>query len=663
MRSLLRSLFVCLAAVIVLPPAMPEHPQLNAPRVPLAAEVATPGLLVLPLAALPAGTDPSYLHIRRRGTELPVQIDGDSIQFVAAANDSPYTHVATYWLSQEPTPGLRAPLPLLLAAPLGWERDTLYQPVALSERGDRWFAGELRAGAAPLSIALTLTQALPAGAAIELHLAPLVRRAGHHVQIWSQGTRVGAAVWDDGALAGPRTIPVVLTHPLPAGPANLELTLASAGAPDDVVLLDRLGLPGVRVPLPMLPTPALRPAAAHDLRAGPAPGQPGASFLIVTHAALRPALGPLIAAHQRLGDTVAVVDVQDVYDTFSYGERDPEAIRSLIRAALAGWQPAPRALLLVGAGSVRMRGAPDPTFIPPYLLDADPKYGEIPCDSCYARVAPNLRDQPVPSIPVGRLPAHTLAEAHTLVAKTVSALLQPPAGTWRGRALALADNAFEPDGTPDPAGDFAAVAERALAQLPALRAERFYYAPEQPTAPPFYRQPDALRRAFFGAFDQGAALVLYVGHGSIWQWAFTNPTAASPYLVSVYDAGVRTNGARLPLLLSMDCLSGNWANPTEPALDELLLLAGNGGVAAALTPAGSGVNSGHAQLLAGALPLLVAGQTLGAAQLAGLAAIARSGRDSDLLFSFGILGDPAVRLPAVQDTLYLPFAAYRAPRP
>ncbi|MFN8567052.1 MAG: C25 family cysteine peptidase [Kouleothrix sp.] len=160
-----------------------------------------------------------------------------------------------------------------------------------------------------------------------------------------------------------------------------------------------------------------------------------------------------------------------------------------------------------------------------------------------------------------------------------------------------------------------------------------------------------------------AALVLYVGHGSIWRWAFTSPTAASPYLVSVYDAGVRTNGARLPLLLSMDCLSGNWANPTEPALDELLLLAGNGGVAAALTPAGSGVNSGHAQLLAGALPLLAAGQTLGAAQLAGLAAIARSGRDSDLLFSFGILGDPAVRLPALQDTLYLPFAAYRAPRP
>ncbi|MFN8567054.1 MAG: hypothetical protein U0Z44_05915 [Kouleothrix sp.] len=76
MRSLLRSLFVCLAAVIVLPPAMPEHPQLNAPRVPLAAEVAI-GPAGAAAGRAARRPDPSYLHIRRRGAELPVQIDGD----------------------------------------------------------------------------------------------------------------------------------------------------------------------------------------------------------------------------------------------------------------------------------------------------------------------------------------------------------------------------------------------------------------------------------------------------------------------------------------------------------------------------------------------------------------------------------------------------------
>ncbi|MFN8567053.1 MAG: hypothetical protein U0Z44_05910 [Kouleothrix sp.] len=54
-------------------------------------------------------------------------------------------------------------------------------------------------------------------------------------------------------------------------------------APGDVVLLDRLELPGVRVPLPMrLPRRCGRPPTI----CGPARAQPaGASFLIVTHAA------------------------------------------------------------------------------------------------------------------------------------------------------------------------------------------------------------------------------------------------------------------------------------------------------------------------------------------------------------------------------------------
>ena len=58
------------------------------------------------------------------------------------------------------------------------------------------------------------------------------------------------------------------------------------------------------------------------------------------------------------------VDVQAAYDVFSFGERDPEAIRSLIR------QTRPAAVLLVGLGTTALRqDAPArPTFIPPYLI-------------------------------------------------------------------------------------------------------------------------------------------------------------------------------------------------------------------------------------------------------------------------------------------------------
>ena len=139
----------------------------------------------------------------------------------------------------------------------------------------------------------------------------------------------------------------------------------------------------------------------------------------------------------------------------------------------------------------------------------------------------------------------------------------------------------------------------------------------------------------------------------IW-WAFTSVDAPTPYLVGLYDADTRANRAHLPILLSMACLSGNWANPTLPPIDARLLLRRGGGILAALTPVGSGVNTGHAHLLAGALPLLAAGQSLGEAHLAGLAAIAQTGRNLDLLFTFGVLGDPAVRLPPLEQRVYLP---------
>jgi hypothetical protein len=91
------------------------------------------------------------------------------------------------------------------------------------------------------------------------------------------------------------------------------------------------------------------------------------------------------------------------------------------------------------------------------------------------------------------------------------------------------------------------------------------------------------------------------------------------HLVSRSDA-VRSNGTRLPILLSMTCLSGSFANPTLSAIDEELLRQPHGGIVAAFSPTGSGVNTGHTAILTGMLPVLARGETLGAAHLAGLQA-------------------------------------------
>ncbi len=623
--------------------------------------VSKPGLVSIPWSAIPHIPRLANVHVWRQGVEVPLQVSDDAIQFVAEANDSPFSTEAVYWLNADDVPGKRTSLPAVLAAPLYWEQDKTYQPIAATNRGDRWFAGELREHTS-LAITLDLPTAVAAGTEFQLHVTPLVRREGHRIYAHINGALVGTAYWNDGATTGPKTQPLALLTSLPAGQVRLELVVTSVGLPEDVVLLDRLEVPTVQVPLPMLPTPQLLPAVIHDFVLGPTPGQQGASYVIITHSLFRPALDPLIAAHQQRGDTVAVVDVQSIYDRFSYGERNPEAIRMFLRTALSSWPTVPRAALLVGAGSARMRSedsASDPTFIPPYLIHVDPKYGEVACDSCFARVAPDVRSQLVPTIPIGRFPVHTLAEAHTLVAKTVAALTAPPLGSWRSTVLAVSDNDYEPSGAADSAGAFTNLTEHAIQLLPKFHATRFYYAPDRVTAPPYYTDPETLRGELFAAWDRGAALMLYAGHASPWQWAFTSAESTTPYLVGLYDADRRSNGKRLPILLSLDCLSGNWPNPTLQPIDERLLLTPNGGIVAALTPVGSGVNTGHKHLLAGVLPAFTAKKRLGEAQLAGLAALAQSGRNQDLLFTYGILGDPDIALPATEaPSTYLPLVSY-----
>jgi hypothetical protein len=119
---------------------------------------------------------------------------------------------------------------------------------------------------------------------------------------------------------------------------------------------------------------------------------------------------------------------------------------------------------------------------------------------------------------------------------------------------------------------------------------------------------------------------------------------------------VRTNHAQLPILLSLTCLSGAFANPTLSPIDAELLHQPGGGIVAALSPTGSGVATAHRDMLVGLLPALRQGQTLGIAHLASLAALhAAQGHDPASL-SYAILGDPDVRLPAPAgpDQLFLP---------
>jgi Peptidase family C25 len=560
------------------------------------------------------------------------------LAFLAEASESPFSQEAAYWLVVGAAPGKRVLLPPTPMRALRWEPDEIYQPVARSARGDRWYAAELRnSGVTP--VRLGLPAPLPAGAIIVLDVAPLELRAEHRVALWVGGVRLGGAAWGD-LQSGPRRIAVRTELALPAGPAALSITLET-DAPD-LVLLDGLEIADARIPLPTV-TPALeRPRAAPQIVAS--------DQQIIAHPDLIGGLAPLIDAKQSLGRSAAVADVLAIYDAYSWGERDPEAIRAfLLDLAQHGVQPA--SALLVGAGTARLRygpGAHDPTRIPPYLIDGDPAYGEIACDSCFARLGAQDPRSALPALPLGRLPARTPEEIATLAAKTALALVGPAPGIWRGRVLLVADNDHDLDGGADPAGPFVPLLDLAAAQLPGAPVEQFRYAPGAPDGVGSYSHAAPLRERLLAAWDAGAGLVIYAGHASPWQWAWTGAQEPVPYLLAHIDA-VRANAGRLPILISLSCLSGSFANPTMATLDEALLLQPGGGIVAALSPSGSGDHRGHQELIRALAPALAAGRSLGEAHLASARALAHSPEHQSLAYGYAILGDPEVGLPLARE--------------
>ncbi len=661
----------------------------------LRVRVSTAGLQQIDGGALSAAgwnlsaINPRGIHVWRAGQEVPIELVGtadgrvdpaDVIRFVGKLNDSRYSRDATYWLSYDATPGLRGSPQLSPGDPVRWEDDTHYSTRYASVNGDHWFGHELATTADRSQATITLDLPVSASAGTRLQIALATKAAVPHSLALSLNGRVLTPVsWNSGG-------PYLATWTLPAtilpGSLQVDLQLTSPGSSTDTALIDSVTLPDVVTTYSPTPaTPMVTRGLGLDPRHGPAAGQRGASYLIITHSAFRGALDPLIAAHQQRGDIVGVVDVQTAYDAFSFGDRHPEAIRELIRTAIASWQPAPRAVLLVGAGSVRMRVAPqeaDPTFIPPYLVNGDPVRGEIACDTCYTRLgAGDVQAQALPDLPIGRFPVRSLADVQALVRKNVTHLTAPPSGIWQSQALLLADNDREPDGSLDPAGSFVTTAETAARLLPrSMQAQRYYFAPDRPIGDGYYRSSAELRCRLMRALDggsrhdtacpqlpagaqTGAALWVYVGHASMWQWGVTTPDSTTPYLWYLYDADGRKNGDRLPILLSMTCLTGDWANPTLMTTDERMVLWPTGGAVASLASTGEGVNTAHARLLEGLLPRLFAStgerRSLGEAHLAGLRAVHAAGGHDELAFAFGILGDPDVALPFVAShAIFLP---------
>ncbi|HEU4663672.1 MAG TPA: C25 family cysteine peptidase, partial [Dokdonella sp.] len=483
----------------------------------------------------------------------------------------------------------------------------------------------------------------PAGGDVDTAAALTVRSGeGSALELRASGDEAPALYGDDGVLRLPRALGARRFAYAPAA-TGVELTPATPHGFSEPVFL--------------------RAVTGADWRA---PAQ-GYDYLIVAHPRLLDAIEPLAQFHRQRGLSVAVLDIDSVYDQYNHGITHPQAIRNLVDAAWNRWPSKPRFLLLVGDSSFDIRHETYNDLAYAKWTDREllfpGHFGAVP-GGTYANAPKRLADRNLiptwqypspegqsasdnwfgavdgddwhPVVAVGRFPVVEPDEVTAIVDKTIDYLSKPQLGAWRRDVMFIAD---EVDTFQRASDEIAGALGK-----DGFLADKVYAKPE-------VTENVVHQRAIHDGIDEGRLLVHFIGHGGRYIWRTGPPDLRKNHdLFTLEDVSNLSNGGRLPMVLSMTCYSAPFDNPTEDSIGERFLREKDKGAIAVF--AASWRNSPSPAFSKDVIAeLLAPGATIGEA----IVRAKKRSKDRVLVEMYNLLGDPAVVLERPHDELVAAF--------
>ncbi len=654
----------------------------------------------LAAAGYDPGTDTKYLQLFADGVEQPILVregTDTAIEFFGTPIDTPYAGTRTYWLVRGNRPGLRVSEfdsrrsrpSSVRSFPFTVERkDRTIYFAALTNNGDasNFFGPVVSATPAVQQLTLKSLDTSARGPwPLQVVLQGVTTNVSHVVEVHVNGNSAGflhfkdqerhssvlyvPGAWlregtndvslvargEDEDVSLVDTVKLTYGHEFVADQGALKLTaragaaIAIAGFSDASVRVIDVTDPAdiIELPVEVSKSPSGYEAATTIPARGqfnrtlvafsssrvlsPASvstNQPSAwhahsgqvDLVIVSNRAFLNAAEDLRARREREGLTVKLADVEDVYDENSFGTKDPYAIRTFLKRARAEWGT--RYVLLVGDATIDPRnylGRGDFDFVPSKLVPTE--LLKTASDDWFV----DFDEDGLPEMAIGRLSVKTQKEAATVVSKIAAFEDGVKAGApWLRKVVHVADQDDPPATNPF---SFTKAALGLSELVPSSVDVETLLVGE-------LGMP-AAREAVVSRLNQGSLLFTYVGHGTQDSWSKLK-------VFDSEDGSALTNGARLPVVVTMNCLNGLFVDPYADSLAEVLLTSADGGSAAvwassALTePNGQGV---MAKALYASL-FSAAGVRLGDATIAAKAAV----RDSDVRRTWVLFGDPTMKL-------------------
>ena len=237
-----------------------------------------------------------------------------------------------------------------------------------------------------------------------------------------------------------------------------------------------------------------------------------ADYIIITDRSVFSSVDTLANYRRGQGLEVRVVDMQEIYDQFSYGIKTPEAIKNFLGYAYYNWrQSPPRMVLLLGAANIdslnTMSGSNKPDIVPTWFSGSsfnyaatDSWFGAVKADPYPTDQKHNLMD-----ITVTRLPLRNNTELNWAIAKIQSYEAAPRFASWRSKNFMAAAET-------DSSLNFEGLTEN-------LRLN--YCAPNGISTVTSYGDAvghPAVKSSILNAFVNNNSMIGFSGHGIITRW-------------------------------------------------------------------------------------------------------------------------------------------------
>lgn len=341
-------------------------------------------------------------------------------------------------------------------------------------------------------------------------------------------------------------------------------------APGGIVWYVAVTLDGVK------PLPAGRIATIRGLRAA----ANGTEYLIINHPDFHEGAERLADLRdERWGRNASmVVDVDDVYQEFSWGMKDPVAVRDFLAYTQDRWtNGSPLYLALIGDSAFDTKhflpGSPPdllPTYTDRYLESSVEDAGAenvdfYSTDDFFAYLDPEdyaPTSQPSVDVAVGRYPVSTSAQLDRMLDKLQSYLRYRTPGIWQNRMLLVADDERTLSDTAREPEHTVQVETLAQTRVPKALDKVKVYLVNYPRNV-FGKKPEATE-AFIEEFNRGALMTTYTGHGD------QSTMSQEEVFVTQKIADLR-NEERYTIFSTFSCTVSRFDLISGASLTELLL--------------------------------------------------------------------------------------------